>query len=80
LASIKEVIRVFIIKENLGRRREKGMAKKIRKILKSIMILAVIFDIFLLLFEYRIIQFGAFCLGVKTSQIVHERIVQVGQK
>jgi hypothetical protein len=64
----------------LGRRREIGMAKKIRKILKSIMILAVIFDIFLLLFEYRIIQFGAFCLGMKTSEIVYERIVQVGQK
>ena len=56
------------------------MAKKIKKILKRIMILAVIVDILMLLFEYRIIQFGAFYLGMKTSKIVYERIVQVGQK
>ena len=55
------------------------MAKKIRKKLKSIMILAVIFDIFLLLFEYKTIQLGAFSLGMKTSEIIYERTVQVGQ-
>jgi len=64
----------------LDRRRETGMAKKINKILKRIMVLAVIVDILMLLFEYRVIQFGAFCLGMKTSEIVYERTVQVGQK
>jgi len=54
------------------------MVDKILKnrILKRIIIFAVIFDILLLLFEYRIIQFGAFCLGIKTSEIVYERTVQ----
>ena len=50
------------------------------RILKRIIIFAVIFDILMLVFEYRIIQFGAFCLGIKTSQIVHERTVQEGKK
>jgi hypothetical protein len=58
------------------------MVKKILKnrFLKRIIIFAVIFDILMLLFEYRIIQFGAFCLGIKTSEIVHERTVQVDKK
>jgi hypothetical protein len=58
------------------------MVKKILKnrILKRIIIFAVIFDILMLVFEYRIIQFGAFCLGLKTSEIVYERTVQEGKK
>jgi hypothetical protein len=58
------------------------MVNKILKnrILKRIIIFAVIFDILMLVFEYRIIQFGAFCLGLKTSQIVYERTVQGGKK
>lgn len=59
------------------------MVKKIlkrMKILKRIMILIVIFDILLLLCEFRIIQFGAFCLGLKTSEIVYNRLVEVNQK
>jgi hypothetical protein len=63
-------------------KREIGMVKKILKnrILKRIIIFAVIFDILMLLFEYRIIQFGAFCLGLKTFEIVYERTVQGGKK
>jgi len=58
------------------------MVQKILKnrLLRRIIIFAVIFDILMLLFEYRIIQFGAFCLGIKTSEIVHERTVQGGKK
>ena len=58
------------------------MVNKILKnrILKRIIIFAVIFDILMLVFEYRIIQFGAFCLGLKTSEIVYERTVQGGKK
>jgi hypothetical protein len=58
------------------------MVKKILKnrFLKKIIIFAVIFDILMLLFEYEIIQFGAFCLGLKTSEIVYERTVQEGKK
>ena len=58
------------------------MVQKILKnrLLKRIIIFAVIFDILMLLFEYRIIQFGAFCLGIKTSEVVYERTVQGGQK
>jgi len=58
------------------------MVQKILKnrLLKRIIIFAVIFDILMLLFEYRIIQFGAFCLGIKTSEIVYERTVQGGKK
>jgi hypothetical protein len=52
----------------------------VNRILKRIMIFAVIFDILLLLCEYRIIEFGAFCLGMKTSEIVYERTVQVSRK
>lgn len=52
----------------------------VNKILKKIMIFAVIFDILLLLYEFRIIQFGAFCLGMKTSEIVYDRTVQVTPK
>jgi len=43
----------------------------IRK-LKGIMLFAVMFDILMLLFEYKTIQFGAFCLGMKTSDIVYD--------
>jgi hypothetical protein len=50
------------------------------KILKRIMLFAVIFDILMLLCEYRIIEFGAFCLGMKTSEIVYEQTVQVNPK
>lgn len=46
------------------------------KILKRIMIFAIIFDILMLLCEYRIIEFGAFCLGMKTSEIVYERTLK----
>jgi hypothetical protein len=53
---------------------------QVRKILKRIIIFAVIFDILFLLYEFRVIQFGAFCLGLKTSEIVHERTVQGEQK
>ena len=58
------------------------MVNKILKnrILKRIIIFAVIFDILMLVFEYRLIQFGAFCLGLKTSEIVYERTVQGGKK
>lgn len=58
------------------------MVNKILKnrILKRIIIFAVLFDILMLLFEYRIIQFGAFCLGMKTSEIVYEQTVQGGKK
>jgi hypothetical protein len=52
----------------------------VNKILKKIMIFAVIFDILMLLCEYRTIEFGAFCLGMKTSEIVYERTVQVNPK
>jgi len=52
----------------------------VKKLLRKIMIFALIFDILLLLCEFRIIQFGAFCLGMKTSQIVYERTVQISRK
>jgi hypothetical protein len=58
-------------------RKEMRIAKKI---LKNVLILAVIFDILMILFEYRIIQFGAFCLGMKTSEIVNARTAQTGKK
>jgi hypothetical protein len=54
--------------------------RKINKYLKKIMLFAVIFDILMLLCEYRIIEFGAFCLGMKTSEIVYERTAQVNPK
>lgn len=57
--------------------REMRIAKRF---LKKIMVAAIIFDILLLIFEFRIIQFGAFCLGLKTSEIVYERTVQVTPK
>ncbi len=57
--------------------REMRIAKRF---LKKIMVAAIIFDILLLLFEFRTIQFGAFCLGLKTSEIVYERTVQVTPK
>ena len=44
------------------------------------MVVAIIFDILLLLCEFRIIEFGAFCLGMKTSEIVYEQTVQVNPK
>jgi hypothetical protein len=47
------------------------------KKLKKIILFVVIFDIFLLLFEYGIIQFGAFCLGMKTSEIVYSRTTNI---
>lgn len=53
-----------------------GRLDMINKFLKKIMIFAVIFDIFLLLSEYRIIRFGAFCLGLKTSEIVYYRLLE----
>jgi hypothetical protein len=57
--------------------REKGM---VNKILKRVMMFVVILDVLMLLCEYRIIEFGAFCLGMKTSEIVYERTAQVSQK
>ncbi len=48
--------------------------------LKRIMLFVIIFDILMLLFEYRIIQFGAFCLGIKTSQIVYDQRVGANTK
>jgi hypothetical protein len=50
------------------------------KSLKRIMLFVVIFDILMLLFEYRIIQFGAFCLGLKTSEIVYSQKVGTYRK
>jgi hypothetical protein len=50
------------------------------KNLKRIMLFAVIFDVLMLLFEYRTIQFGAFCLGMKTSEIVYDRRVEANPK
>jgi hypothetical protein len=47
--------------------------KKLRKII----LFVVILDIFVLLFEYGIIQFGAFCLGMKTSEIVYGRTADI---
>ncbi len=44
------------------------------------MLFAVIFDVLMLLFEYRTIQFGAFCLGMKTSEIVYDRRVEANPK
>jgi len=44
------------------------------------MLFVVIFDILMLLFEYRIIQFGAFCLGLKTSEIVYSQKVGTYRK
>jgi hypothetical protein len=40
-------------------------------------LLVVILDILMLLFDYGIIQFGAFCLGMKTSEIVYSRTTDV---
>ena len=57
-----------------------GEMRIAKRFLKKIMVAAIIFDILLLIFEFRIIQFGAFCLGMKTSEIVYERTVQVSQK
>ena len=51
-----------------------------KQILKKMLIFAVIFDILMILFEYRIIQFGAFCLGMKTSEVVYERTAQTDKK
>ncbi len=51
-----------------------------KKILKKMLIFAVIFDILMILFEYRIIQFGAFCLGMRTSEIVYARTTQTDKK
>lgn len=51
-----------------------------KRFLKKIMVAAIIFDILLLLFEFRIIQFGAFCLGMKTSEIVYEQTAEVNPK
>lgn len=50
--------------------------KKLRKII----LFVVILDILVLLFEYGIIQLGAFCLGMKTSEIVYGRTVEVNPK
>jgi len=44
------------------------------------MIFTIIFDILMLLCEYRIIEFGAFCLGMKTSEIVYDRPINVSRK
>jgi len=44
-----------------------------RKILRTTMIFAIIFDLLLILFEYPTIQFGAFWLGLRTSGIVYDR-------
>ena len=44
-----------------------------KKILKKVLLLAVVFDIFMILFEYRTIEFGAFSLGMRTSEIVYAR-------
>ena len=56
------------------------MRKKVNKILKRVMMFAVVLDILMLLCQYRIIEFGAFCLGMKTSEIVYERTAQVSRK
>jgi hypothetical protein len=50
------------------------------KRLKRILLFVVIFDVFMLLLEYRTIQFGAFCLGMKTSEIVYDWRVDANPK
>ncbi len=50
------------------------------KKLKKIILFVVIFDILMLLCEYGIIQIGAFCLGMKTSEIVYGRRGEVNPK
>jgi hypothetical protein len=47
------------------------------KKLKKIILFVVVFDILVLLFEYGIVQFGAFCLGMKTSEIVYSRTTDI---
>ena len=50
------------------------------KKLKKIIFFVVILDILVLLFEYGIIHLGAFSLGMKTSEIVYGRTVEVDPK
>ena len=44
-----------------------------KKILKKMLLFAVVFDILMILFEYRTIECGAFSLGIRTSEIVYAR-------
>jgi hypothetical protein len=52
----------------------------LKKFLKKIIIGAVIFDIVMLVCEFRTIQFGAFCLGMKTSEIVYDQAIRMDPK
>lgn len=54
-------------------KRDKMANKKLRKMI----LVVVILDILMLLFDYGIIQFGAFCLGMKTSEIVYSRTTDI---
>jgi hypothetical protein len=56
------------------------MARKVNKILRRVMMFVIVLDILMLLCEYRTIELGAFCLGMKTSEIVYERPTQVIRK
>jgi hypothetical protein len=78
VVAIGQVIRFLVCSESSSE--EIGMRRKVNKILKRVMMFVVVFDILMLLSQYRIIEFGAFCLGMKTSEIVYERTTQVSRK